>query len=807
MFFDFVNPPLMAIEILCGELIVGRLMTRRNGFRWRLGLGAALCLLVTVWIEFIYFIQNGNEFAYGESLGVGDSVFKFFYYLIIFVMTIGCCLFCYKDSFSTVLFCCSAGYAAQHFAVNLVSLFKLIPYFKYAAERESALPQLLYLLIELAVCFAVYLIMYLLVIRFKTIDNETKKGLPQKALISFLVVFVCIGGSRLMKDNPVRNDMSVLSETLITCLCCLLLIYIFSILTTNEKVQHENEIILELLHREREQSKLTKETTEIINIKCHDLKHQIALLRGKVNESDIRQIEDSVMFYDNVFKTGNDVLDVILTEKSMYCESKKIRLNVVINGNYLNFMDGMDICSLFGNALSNAIETVSNIADESRRCVNANVRTGAGMTFIHIENYYEGEIRFENGLPVTSKDKSHHGFGMKSMAYISKKYKGNMTCGVSEGKFNLDFSFPYTFENPPEREEDSPLDEPPAQREPEQKETKMNEKTDSKIKKFWNENQKIIKIVTSIVLSVAFVGTLLLSVFIGGEFGKTEQKGEVVGLMRFNQAFYDTNYFVGDTFSFDTEESHIFFAVKDPEKGDAVEKTEDLHPREYGFQINGEGEIYEKPADIVMNTEIHSVFIVSKKYPSLRIEIPVNVYGSIDQSLLVSDFLYEAEDADLYQDNVLLSAEEKATRPEADKPFLSSAGTKDGEACSGGACLRNFQKRNMKVVFEFVCSEDITAELSVLVCMRTTEKTLGGYFDIALNGVALEELSDMVVPKGSGYFTPYAVPSVTVQLKRGLNTFTLESGATVGKNNPCNLDGIRLTAEKAALGDKSALKS
>ena len=49
-------------------------------------------------------------------------------------------------------------------------------------------------------------------------------------------------------------------------------------------------------------------------------------------------------------KTGNKVLDTILTAKSIECQSKKIQMNCIADGKILSFMDPFDISILIGNA-------------------------------------------------------------------------------------------------------------------------------------------------------------------------------------------------------------------------------------------------------------------------------------------------------------------------------------------------------------------------------------------------------------------------------------------------------------------------
>ena len=105
-------------------------------------------------------------------------------------------------------------------------------------------------------------------------------------------------------------------------------------------------------------------------------------------------------------------------------------------------MDEMDIFSLFGNAISNAIENVSKIADPKRRQVSLKVRRMGNVCAIHVENYYTGKINIQDGLPVTDKDENYHGFGMRSMKRIVESYGGAITVTVTDELFILDMAMP-----------------------------------------------------------------------------------------------------------------------------------------------------------------------------------------------------------------------------------------------------------------------------------------------------------------------------------------------------------------------------
>ena len=428
---------LMVIELLAAEFVFGRFLERKPYFYLRFFGSALVCLVTAFWIEIIYSLLTGTEFTYEGVSGWQDSLFKFIYYVVVFVMTIAAVRYSYRGSMWAVLLYCSGGYAMQHIAKNLCSLIGV-------TVIVCGLPPVniwLSFLIEIAVCALLYTAIYFLFIRRRN-PPDLKKDIRGKVLLFLAVIFICIVISRFTTDNPDRDVLAQVAESVAAIVNCVFILSNLFDMTDRDKAQSDMQIMKELLRREKEQYKLTKENIDLINIKCHDLKHQIQALRQNASEPYIKKIEDAVMFYDSVAKTGNDVLDVILTEKTLLFEQNRITFTCMARGEDLSFMDDMDIYSLFGNALSNAFERVKLIEDESRRCISVNVNDSDCVLFIHIENFYDGQVHFEDGLPATDKDRNYHGFGMKSMDYIAHRYNGCMTVSAEDGIFSLDFVFP-----------------------------------------------------------------------------------------------------------------------------------------------------------------------------------------------------------------------------------------------------------------------------------------------------------------------------------------------------------------------------
>ena len=106
-------------------------------------------------------------------------------------------------------------------------------------------------------------------------------------------------------------------------------------------------------------------------------------------------------------------------------------------------MPAADVFSLFGNALDNAIEACTKIQNAEKRIISLTVRRQLGMAVIHVENNFEGNLTFANGLPQTTKsDKNYHGFGMQSIRMIADKYKGTVAILNQDGVFNLNITIP-----------------------------------------------------------------------------------------------------------------------------------------------------------------------------------------------------------------------------------------------------------------------------------------------------------------------------------------------------------------------------
>lgn len=264
-------------------------------------------------------------------------------------------------------------------------------------------------------------------------------------LISFLVSNL----SFVYSHTPFSSStlLEVFNIRTLVDLSGVMMLYAYHAQSGKLYLKKELDAIKNVLDRQYTQYKQSRESIDVINRKYHDLKHQIGVLRAE-QDSDRRTafldgMEQEIMAYEAQNKTDNSVLDTVLTSKSLYCAKHQIELVCVADGALLNFMDVMDICTIFGNALDNAIEYELTIPDKEKRMIRMNVLAQKGFLVIRVENYFDGVLHLNGGIPPTTKqDQDYHGFGIKSIRYTAEKYGGSMKLSTQESWFRLNLLIP-----------------------------------------------------------------------------------------------------------------------------------------------------------------------------------------------------------------------------------------------------------------------------------------------------------------------------------------------------------------------------
>ena len=429
--FSYLNCFRFSLQLMFCESLFLLSLPRRKQFPVRVAFSVALYFGMLYLILLIYRLVPGYVLPVSMT-----------FYAVCWLFTMVVIYSCYDVPFVDVLFAGIGGYALQHSGYSLMTLVRYFTDVRIGdVLYNSVFSTVPYLLVGFAAYFAV--------IRPNADKGELKKKDWRFVILSLIILFSSIVLSLLADYSPDGNYNMFVSNVVCRAyavISCGLILFVMFGLSRKNKLEHDNEIVEHLLRMERSQNEVAKENIEIINIKCHDLKHQIAELKKVDNREErevlIDEMEKAVMIYDSVMKTGCDALDLVLTEKSLICEKHKIKLSCIIDGSRLGFMNIPDIYSLFGNALDNAIESVSAAAETEKRLISLRISAEHDILLIHLDNYCPVPPVFEDGLPVTTKgDRDYHGFGVKSIRHIVNKYGGELRMSATDDKFFMDILF------------------------------------------------------------------------------------------------------------------------------------------------------------------------------------------------------------------------------------------------------------------------------------------------------------------------------------------------------------------------------
>lgn len=194
----------------------------------------------------------------------------------------------------------------------------------------------------------------------------------------------------------------------------------------------EVEAMNAVVRSQHEQYLSSRRNMDVINARYHDLKHYIAAIRAEpdaqLRADYLDQLEASVADYDRRIDSGNPVLDAVLTQRAQQCAAEDITLTCVADGEAVAFVDAMSLAALVGNALDNAIEAACEVPDPHQRLIRVAIYRQDNFAMMRFENYFDRPVRFDNGLPVTTKaDRSSHGFGTRNMRQVAAEYDGSLT--------------------------------------------------------------------------------------------------------------------------------------------------------------------------------------------------------------------------------------------------------------------------------------------------------------------------------------------------------------------------------------------
>lgn len=150
-------------------------------------------------------------------------------------------------------------------------------------------------------------------------------------------------------------------------------------------------------------------------------------------------LRSQIADYEDYVHTGNEFLDIILKDKAAKAREKQIDFSALVDFKGMDFIEPLDISTIFGNAIDNAIEASEHLPEE-QRLVTVKAERVRDMRIITVENNTLPETPPPSGT--IKKDRFVHGFGIPNIKKTVEKYDGQCSFRREDGIYLLKILIP-----------------------------------------------------------------------------------------------------------------------------------------------------------------------------------------------------------------------------------------------------------------------------------------------------------------------------------------------------------------------------
>ena len=265
-------------------------------------------------------------------------------------------------------------------------------------------------------------------------------------LLSSLLIVLPMAESQLETE---KYFLSVSYGIIIPVICIIAPIVIVTI-AAERYLKEQNEYQETYLNAELKYIEQYKRSQTKTRAFRHDIINNLSLAKmmldeGRIDEANahISDLLGEVRALSPQFVTGDEMLDMIVSLKADKMRGKQIRFTCdgVVDGGL--DMKPTDCCSIFANALDNAVEAADGSSDPF---VDMSIKRTSKFFVIKISNSCKDKVdvnRIMSSNGYTSKsDKEHHGFGFNNIRNTAEKYNCIVKADYGDNVFALSVMIP-----------------------------------------------------------------------------------------------------------------------------------------------------------------------------------------------------------------------------------------------------------------------------------------------------------------------------------------------------------------------------
>lgn len=380
-------------------------------------------------------------FVYAMTWFTEFGAYKMYFWLFFSVTLLK---FCYKDSFIQCAISCEFSMISPSMMSEGIGV--LLGWFIYhdnmlvMIESNSLMRWEIYV-ITLAVRIITLWITYM-VCRKLCYRITWKDFLVVTAVFLIVLLSMFFSVFNHLNLGQTTDTLFYLALAVLPELFILFFLYVKNTMYLRDQEQRDKVEIAQLQQQYTYYQDKLKDEERIRSI-YHDLKNHLLLMESRQNTEETRQMAETlrsqIADYEDYVHTGNEFLDIILKDKAAKAREKQIDFSAMVDFHGIDFIEPLDISTIFGNAIDNAIEASENLP-EYKRLITVKAERVRDMLLITIENNTLPGNHFIEGT--TKKDHFVHGFGIPNIKKAAEKYDGQCCFQQKESIYQLKILIP-----------------------------------------------------------------------------------------------------------------------------------------------------------------------------------------------------------------------------------------------------------------------------------------------------------------------------------------------------------------------------
>lgn len=279
----------------------------------------------------------------------------------------------------------------------------------------------------------------------KIISDVSRERFDIKILFFFIcsnIGYMVVG--TFILANILYTEGEAYSNMLLVCSVVLLFTFIINVFFSNKYSRIENEAqqqrmaVYKLETQTRYYEEKMRDEERIKEI-YHDMKNHLLLLEeewGEKHSTGIENLRKEMAQYENYYRTGNKFVDIILKDKLTKAAEYGIHIEDSVELIDIDFIEQLDLSTVFGNLLDNAIEACRLIEEPEKRQISISSKRENNILVISIKNNRVcGNIK-------NAPKKVIHGYGLANVTAAVHKYEGEIDIMEGEQEFAVNIVIP-----------------------------------------------------------------------------------------------------------------------------------------------------------------------------------------------------------------------------------------------------------------------------------------------------------------------------------------------------------------------------